>query len=87
MCVGGRVEGWGEGVNSMCHSLRSNVDLQGVPVAAGLTPGLAQWVMLQIDPALLWLWPSLGTSICCGFGPKKKQRKKKGLPLGGQGLH
>ena len=38
------------------------------------------------DPALAWLWhrpaavtliraPSLGTSICCGFGPKTKQNK------------
>ena len=40
------------------------------------------------DPALLWLWyragsyssdstPSLGTSICLGFGPKKQKKKKK----------
>ena len=45
----------------------------------GLIPVVAQWVT---DPALLWLWcrpavtsltPSLGTSICCECGPKKKK--------------
>ena len=46
----------------------------------GSIPGLAQQVK---DLALLWLWcrptavgspswtPSMGTSICCGSGPKK----------------
>ena len=40
------------------------------------------------DPTLLWLWcrlvaaapirpPNLGTSICCGCGPKKAKKKKK----------
>ena len=37
------------------------------------------------DPALLWLWrrlssdwtPSLETSICCGCGPKKKNKQTK----------
>ena len=52
--------------------------------AAGLIPGLAQWVE---DPAWLWLWcrpgqqlrldPSLGTSICHGCGPKTTKKKKK----------
>ena len=28
------------------------------------------------DPALLWLWHSLGTSICCRHSPKKKKKKK-----------
>ena len=54
----------------------------------GWIPGPAQWVK---DPVLLWLWqqavgyssdltPSLGTSICHGYGPrkdKKKERKEK----------
>ena len=50
---------------------------------AGLIPDLAQWVK---DPGLPWLWrslavaadstPSLGTSICCRCGPKKKNRKE-----------
>ena len=42
----------------------------------------------RLDPVLLWLWhrleatapvgpPSLGTSICCRFGPKKTKDKKK----------
>ena len=46
---------------------------------SGSIPGLTQWVK---DSALLWLWhrlvataliwpPTLGTSICCGCGPKK----------------
>ena len=41
-----------------------------------------------LNPARLWLWcrraavaldstPSLGTSICCGCGPKKQKQKKK----------
>ena len=42
----------------------------------------------SLDLALLWLWrrlaatvpdstPSLGTSTCCGYGPKKTKEKKK----------
>ena len=52
---------------------------------AGLIPGFAQCVT---DLALLWLWckpapaalirpPSLGTSTCCGCGPKKTKKTKK----------
>ena len=47
-------------------------------------PCLTQWVK---DPVLLWLGegsscssdspPSQGTSICCGWGPKKEKKKKK----------
>ena len=50
------------------------------------------------DPVLLWLWcscscscssywaPSLGTSLCCGCGPKKKKIKKNGpAGVGGKG--
>ena len=50
----------------------------------GSIPGLAQWVK---DPMLLWLWlgqqlqfrfhPSLGTSICPGCDPKKREKTKK----------
>ena len=50
----------------------------------GLNPGLAQWVK---GPALLWAVlkaggcssdsiPSLGTSICCGSGPRKGKKTK-----------
>ena len=42
---------------------------------ASLIPGLAQWVK---DPALPDLTPSLGTSTCRGFGPKKKKEKACG---------
>ena len=51
---------------------------------AGSTLDLAQWVK---DPAWLWLdigrscssdsTPSLGTSICCGCGPRKKEQEDK----------
>ena len=53
----------------------------------GWIPGPAQWVK---DPVLLWLWqqavgyssdltPSLGTSICHGYGPKNKNKKMSQL--------
>ena len=50
---------------------------------AGLIPGLTQWVGNLV---LLWLWhrpaavapiQPLGTSVCCGCGPKKQKEKKK----------
>ena len=51
----------------------------------GSIPSLTQWVK---DPKLLWLWcrlaavapirpPSLGTSICHGYSPKKTKDQKK----------
>ena len=43
-----------------------------------------------LGPVLLWLWPrlaatadwtpSLGTSMCCGCGPKKTKKKTKKVP-------
>jgi len=44
---------------------------------------------LRLDQVLLWLWcrlagtavistPSLGTSICCRYGPKKTKKKGGG---------
>ena len=63
----------------------------------GLIPGLAQWVKdpavavscgvgrrHSLDLSSLWLWcrtPTLGTSIRCGYGPKKTKRQKKKIYL------
>ena len=67
-------------MNSHCGSAETNPASNHKVVR--LIPGLAQWVK---HPVLLWLWcrpaacssdltPSLGTSVCCGGGPKKTNK-------------
>ena len=61
--------------------VRSLVSLSGSGVATSCGTGHRH----SSDPALLWLWYRLaatapiclGTSICCGCGPKKTEKKKK----------
>ena len=67
-------------------------NLTSIHEDTGLFPGLPQWVKDPAlpcgvgrrhgsDPVLLChssdTIPSLGTSVCCGCGPKKKKEKKK----------
>ena len=64
--------GWGSGVVVSCdvgHRLSSDSEL--------LCCGIGQ--MLQLHT------PGLGTSVCCGCGPKKQKKKKKMMgELGGK---
>ena len=65
------------------HCGLAETNLKSIREDAVSIPGLTQRVK---DPALLWLWgrpaattpvrpPSLGTSMCRGFSPKKTKIK------------
>ena len=59
---------------------------QGSGVAVSC--GISHWCGL--DPELLWLWcshssdstPTLGASICFGYGPKKKKKNENVILMG-----
>ena len=73
---------WGlSGLRTWLASIRtwvgSPAPLSGLRIQCG-----RRW---SLDLMWLWLWcncssgltSSLGTSICCGFGPKKEKKKRK----------
>ena len=54
-----------------CWKLLCVTDVAQIPHGCGCDVGLQ--LQLQFSP-------SLGTSICCGYNPKKKKKKKKKIP-------
>ena len=73
---------------SLGTQVRSLALLGGIRICSGVAVRGSVGHRLGSDPAWLWLWhrpavaalvqpPSLGTSMCLGFGPKKRKKKLK----------